>query len=149
MAAPMIFLHRRLLPVVTRFIEVQKYNNASGLTNTCSLLSQKYTSYSSLTSYFNYSTSVEYRQLDSRNNDRGDGILINRTKSSLSFLKGFEKSFSWRKSNKPKKRRVPKLILLQNPFTWLMIKIDFSVLRNIWDPLFKEREFKYGTKQVV
>ncbi|GBP44369.1 m-AAA protease-interacting protein 1, mitochondrial [Eumeta japonica] len=48
-----------------------------------------------------------------------------------------------------KKRKVPKLILLQNPFKWLMIKIDFSVLRNIWDPAFKEKEFKFGTKQAI
>lgn len=46
------------------------------------------------------------------------------------------------------KRRVPKLILLQNPITWIMVKIDFSVLRNIWDPSFELKEFKHGTKQV-
>ncbi|KAH9644261.1 hypothetical protein HF086_003760 [Spodoptera exigua] len=96
---------------------------------------------------------VEFRHLEPRRNDCGDDKYIQPGKGSLSFLKGFQRSFGFgRKIEKPKKnrkRRVPRLILLQNPFTWLMIKIDFSVLRNIWDPTFHEREFKFGTKQAI
>lgn len=58
------------------------------------------------------------------------------------------KYISFGKKEKPKNKRVPKLILIQNPFTWLMAKIDFKVLRSIWDPNFVEEDFKLGTKQV-
>ncbi|XP_045446560.1 m-AAA protease-interacting protein 1, mitochondrial-like [Melitaea cinxia] len=50
---------------------------------------------------------------------------------------------------KKRKKRIPKLILLQNPFTWIMIKIDFGILRRVWDPEFQEREFKFGTRQAI
>lgn len=56
--------------------------------------------------------------------------------------------FGKNKDEKPQKKRVPKLILIQNPFKWLMLKLDFSVLRNVWDPEFTEKDFKYGSKQV-
>ncbi|KAJ8732104.1 hypothetical protein PYW08_014834 [Mythimna loreyi] len=149
MASPMIFLTRRLCPLATRIFEANKYNKFSALFKTCPIISQNINSYPPLATNFNHSSFVEYRQLNPRSNDRGD-VLVNRVKSSLSFVKSFQKSFSWRrKSEAPRKRRVPKLILLQNPLTWLMIKIDFSVLRNIWDPLFVEKEFKYGTKQAI
>ncbi|XP_063532190.1 uncharacterized protein LOC134742911 [Cydia strobilella] len=72
--------------------------------------------------------------------------------SKFDLVNGFPKTiFFNRKPNdsKPRKKRVPKLILLQNPFTWLMTKIDFRVLRTIWDPLFREKDFKIGTKQAI
>ncbi|CAH2107419.1 unnamed protein product [Euphydryas editha] len=68
------------------------------------------------------------------------------------FLKKNSRTFTFgRNKDVPKKRkkRIPKLILLQNPFTWIMIKIDFSILRRIWDPEFQEREFKFGTRQAI
>ncbi|XP_047986158.1 uncharacterized protein LOC125226274 [Leguminivora glycinivorella] len=71
--------------------------------------------------------------------------------SKFDLVNGFPKTFFNRKpkDSKPKKKRVPKLILLQNPFTWLMTKIDFRVLRTIWDPSFREKDFKIGTKQAI
>ncbi|KAJ8732676.1 hypothetical protein PYW07_015275 [Mythimna separata] len=149
MASPMLFLPRRLCPFVTRVFEANKYNKFSAFIKTCPIISQNINPYFSLAPHFNNSSILEYRQLNPQSNDRGD-VILSRVKSSLSFVKSFRKSFSWgRKRDLPRKRRVPKLILLQNPLTWLMIKIDFSVLRNIWDPLFVEKEFKYGTKQAI
>lgn len=149
MASPMVLLQRRICPVVTRFFEVNKYNNIAALTKTRNVISQKASLNSVFTTCFYDNLPVAYRQLEPRRNERGDEKL-NRAKSSISYLKGFQKSLTFgRKNDRPKKRRVPKLILLQNPFTWLMIKIDFSVLKNIWDPLFIEREFKFGTKQAI
>ncbi|XP_047020095.1 m-AAA protease-interacting protein 1, mitochondrial isoform X2 [Helicoverpa zea] len=152
MASPIGLLPRRICPIVKRFFEVN-CNSVSRLSRTLSAI----TSYPQTTvpnpvtcSYFK--NPVEFRQLNPRRNDSGDSKLLIGSKSSLKFLKDFPKSFGFgRKTNKNKnqKKRVPKLILLQNPFTWLMIKIDFSVLRNIWDPTFVEREFKYGTKQAI
>ncbi|XP_049866239.1 m-AAA protease-interacting protein 1, mitochondrial-like [Pectinophora gossypiella] len=57
--------------------------------------------------------------------------------------------FFGKKDENPRKKRVPRLILVQNPLTWLMIKIDFGVLKTVWDPSFIEREFKFGTKQAI
>lgn len=92
---------------------------------------------------------VQYRQLNPQRSDTSR--LLETNKSQFDLLNGFPKTFFFRRKNedpKGRKRRVPKLILIQNPFTWLMIKIDFSVLRNVWDPSFEEKEFKFGTKQV-
>ncbi|RVE42025.1 hypothetical protein evm_013329 [Chilo suppressalis] len=85
------------------------------------------------------------------NPDRTDvPKLLRPNLCNFDIINGFPKSFFFRRKDRdPKKRRVPKLILIQNPFTWLMIKIDFSVLRNVWDPSFEESEFKYGTKQAI
>ncbi|CAG4937639.1 unnamed protein product [Colias eurytheme] len=57
----------------------------------------------------------------------------------------------FKRRNNPgkKKKRIPKLILLQNPFNWLMTKIDFTVLRRVWDPTFREKEFRFGTTQAI
>lgn len=78
-----------------------------------------------------------------------------RTKFDVKLLRQFDilntvnqRTFCFRKRDSPDKKRVPKLILIQNPFTWLMIKIDFGVLKTVWDPYFAEKEFKFGTKQV-
>lgn len=76
--------------------------------------------------------------------------LLN-SKRNFELYKNFSRSFIFgRNSQSPKKRkrRIPKLILLQNPFSWLVNKIDFRVLRYVWDPDFKEKEFKFGTRQV-
>lgn len=152
MASPIKLLPRCICPVVTRIFASEC--NVCILNKRLFLGAQEISQYSKILSRFYHNCPFEYRQLDPRRNDSGDDKLIHRSKSSLSFLKGFQKSFTFgRKNEKPKnknqKRRVPKLILVQNPLTWLMIKIDFSVLRNIWDPSFEEKEFKYGTKQVV
>lgn len=95
------------------------------------------------------SNDLIFRQFDSKCFENPH--LLQANKHTLEYLQGLPKSFFFRRrksDGKKPKRRIPKLILLQNPFTWLMIKIDFSVLRNIWDPSFTENEFKYGTKQV-
>ncbi|XP_047514776.1 m-AAA protease-interacting protein 1, mitochondrial [Pieris napi] len=54
-----------------------------------------------------------------------------------------------RKGPSKKSKRIPKLILLQNPFTWLMTKIDFIVLRRVWDSTFREKDFKFGATQAI
>lgn len=151
MASSIKLLPRCLCPVVTRQF-TSKCNNVVNLSKTLSDPKQRISTQSKIITSFNQNNSVDFRHLDPRRNDSGDDKLIQRSKSSLSFLKGFQKTFTFRrKDDKPKnqKRRVPKLILIQNPLTWLMIKIDFSVLRNIWDPSFEEREFKFGTKQAI
>jgi hypothetical protein len=45
-------------------------------------------------------------------------------------------------------RRRPSLFFVQNPFTWLVTKLDFIMLKNSWDPEFNEQGFRVGTKQV-
>lgn len=89
------------------------------------------------------------------NTDKFKQLEPQRTKFDVKLLRQFDffntlhqRTFFFRKRDKPDKKRVPKLILIQNPFTWLMIKIDFGVLRTVWDPYFAEKEFKFGTKQV-
>lgn len=76
---------------------------------------------------------------------------LNEAHKRFDFRNTFSRNFFWRHNDdspKKRKKRIPKLILVQNPLTWLMIKIDFSVLRHLWDPSFEEKEFKFGTKQV-
>lgn len=93
---------------------------------------------------------VQFQQLQPKRIKSNDLKLL-QIKRPLYFFDGFSRSFFFRrKDDKPKnrKKRVPKLILIQNPLTWLMIKIDFGVLRTVWDPTFVEKEFKFGTKQV-
>lgn len=94
------------------------------------------------------SSSIQYRQLNPHRTDSSK--LLQPAIKQFELLNGFPKKFFFRRKDQDpeKKRRVPKLILIQNPFTWLMIKIDFSVLRNVWDPAFEEKQFKFGTKQV-
>ncbi|XP_053602967.1 m-AAA protease-interacting protein 1, mitochondrial-like [Plodia interpunctella] len=93
---------------------------------------------------------IEFRQLEPhRNLHNGDKLLQPSTKQSNDFLNGFPKTFFFKRKKDPNKKRVPKLILVQNPFTWLMIKIDFCVLRHVWDPSFQEKEFKFGAKQAI
>lgn len=89
------------------------------------------------------------------NTDKFKQLEPQRSKFDVKLMRQFDffnilnqRTFFFRKRDKPDKKRVPKLILIQNPFTWLMIKIDFGVLRTVWDPYFAEKEFKFGTKQV-
>lgn len=96
-----------------------------------------------------------FSQQKAFNTDRFKQLEPQRTKFDVKLLSKFDffntlnqRTFFFRKRDKPDKKRVPKLILIQNPFTWLMIKIDFGVLRTVWDPHFVEKEFKFGTKQV-
>lgn len=104
---------------------------------------------SSTTQYQYNSCYSLFRPLDPLRNAQNYNLLHGNRKT-LHYLKGLPKTFFSRRKNDEKKpkRRIPKLILIQNPFTWIMIKIDFSVLRNIWDPEFKEKDFKFGTMQV-
>ncbi|XP_072940840.1 m-AAA protease-interacting protein 1, mitochondrial-like [Epargyreus clarus] len=101
-------------------------------------------------SCFKTDSVTQYRQLESKNGDN-QSKLLHVAKRPLLF-NVLPRPFMFRRKNeKPKKnkKRIPKLILIQNPFTWLMTKIDFSVLRNVWDPSFREKEFKFGTKQAI
>lgn len=98
-----------------------------------------------------YDFTNQFRQLYPPERQNKKSMFLEKYVSPTNFSKGLPKSFGFRKkTNNPKstKKRVPKLILVQNPITWLMNKIDFSVLRNVWDSSFQEKEFKYGTKQV-
>lgn len=150
MASTIKLLPRYICPVVTRQFSLKQANFCNFFRVVRCTSNEASTTQSQGLTCFNSNSKIDFRQFDPRRNDRGDNLL-QRSKNSLSFLKGFQKSFTFRrKDEKPKnqKRRVPKLILIQNPLTWLMIKIDFSVLRNIWDPSFEEKEFKFGTKQV-
>ncbi|XP_011559343.3 uncharacterized protein LOC105389845 [Plutella xylostella] len=71
---------------------------------------------------------------------------------SSKLLNSISRTFFFRKNDDKtddQRKRVPKLILVQNPFKWLMLKIDFNVLRRLWDPTFVETDFKFGTKQAI
>ncbi|XP_075970511.1 uncharacterized protein LOC142972938 [Anticarsia gemmatalis] len=156
MAVSFKLLERQLCPVVSRIIRDSTENyNIFCLIKRLPIQSQTQAitvhSFSQMCNHF----PTLYRQLEPPRYDCGDSKLLHKSESSHRFVKGLPKSFSFKRKpirddkSKNEKRRVPKLILVQNPFTWLMIKIDFSVLRNIWDPTFQEKEFKYGTKQAI
>ncbi|CAB3242884.1 unnamed protein product [Arctia plantaginis] len=158
MAVALRSIARQLSPIVTRFLPPGSYS-ITFVTSRLSILSNvpsaSHTKRSKLSvntiSQIYSNIPLLYQQLDPHNNNSGDN-LSQSSKGSQNLGTGLPRSFSFKrkplKDNKGK-RRVPKLILVQNPFTWLMIKIDFSVLRNIWDPTFQESEFKYGTKQAI
>ncbi|XP_037875022.2 m-AAA protease-interacting protein 1, mitochondrial [Bombyx mori] len=145
MAVPIKYV-RRLYPLASRWNTIK--NLHLGINRPVYSITSYVTN---LQNSFCYPQNVkrsEYRQMKhERNNDRK---LFDSTKVAK-FFKGFPKNFFFgNKEKKPKNiKRVPKLILLQNPIKWLMIKIDFSVLRNVWDPTFEEKDFKYGTKQAI
>ncbi|XP_013186095.2 m-AAA protease-interacting protein 1, mitochondrial [Amyelois transitella] len=93
---------------------------------------------------------IKFRQLEPKRNQHNDEKLLQPvSKQSYDLMNGFPKTFFFKRKRDPNKKRVPKLILVQNPFTWIMIKIDFCVLRHVWDPSFQENEFKFGTKQAI
>ncbi|XP_030023436.2 m-AAA protease-interacting protein 1, mitochondrial [Manduca sexta] len=109
-------------------------------------------SFSCGTCYFKHELPKYFRHLEPPRGLNNYPNLFLSSNNALSFFKGLAKPFTFKRKDKgPKKqkKRVPKLILLQNPLTWLMIKIDFGVLKNIWDSTFEEKEFKYGTKQAI
>lgn len=62
----------------------------------------------------------------------------------MEFSKGAE---VWQEHGRPEQTRLPTLIYVQNPITWLVNKIDFKMLKKAWDNEFDENEFKRGTKQ--
>ncbi|XP_013178096.1 PREDICTED: uncharacterized protein C2orf47 homolog, mitochondrial-like [Papilio xuthus] len=142
-----VFLINRLLPRPTSLALVKKsykcINYNSGLiTSPCK------TKYTNNLYLDQQKFPLNFSQLDTNRNNKSN--LLQQSKFSLDLLKAFPKTFTvaQRGPNK-RKKRVPKLILLQNPFRWLMTKIDFSVLRSVWDPSFTEKEFKFGTKQAI
>ncbi|XP_028179157.1 m-AAA protease-interacting protein 1, mitochondrial-like isoform X2 [Ostrinia furnacalis] len=115
-----------------------------------SLLNSSRTSLVRVIPKLNSYSQIKFHQFNPSRNDVPK--LLQPTHNQFEFVNGFPKSFFFRRKNENpdnRKRRVPRLILIQNPFTWLMIKIDFSVLRNVWDPSFEEKEFKFGTKQAI
>ncbi|XP_052738614.1 m-AAA protease-interacting protein 1, mitochondrial [Bicyclus anynana] len=93
----------------------------------------------------------KFQALDPKRNLNNDVNI--RNPRQFDFLNYFSRTCSiYNRDDWPKKkpkRRIPKLILVQNPFTWLMTKVDFCVLRHVWDPEFKEKEFKFGSKQAI
>ncbi|VVC96469.1 unnamed protein product [Leptidea sinapis] len=94
--------------------------------------------------------SLNFRQLGPKNHFNKDCNILDVSKPQYDILKTISRSYVFKSNeNIPKKnkRRIPKLILLQNPFKWILNKIDFTVLRRVWDPTFREKEFKLGTKQ--
>ncbi|XP_046393556.1 uncharacterized protein LOC124161296 [Ischnura elegans] len=54
---------------------------------------------------------------------------------------------SGRNDETPEQKSV--ILYIQNPFRWLVNKLDFGMLRRAWDPTFKENEFRDGTKLAV
>lgn len=148
MAAEIILLARCICPAVARFAVQTKY--FSGCAH------KRLIQPDQCAALFKPKPTNLFRQLEPpRLPDNTPKLLQNNTNAG-NFLKGLPKTFIFRRKriddpsdeNKKNKKRVPKLILIQNPLTWLMIKIDFSVLRNIWDPEFHEKDFKFGSKQV-
>ncbi|KOB73376.1 Uncharacterized protein OBRU01_10859 [Operophtera brumata] len=94
-----------------------------------------------------------FRQLEPpRQLDKSPKLLQNNTKA-VNFLKGLHKTLTFRRKKQEdqgkNKKRVPKLVLVENPFIWIKTKIYFRLLRFLWDPGFDENEFKFGTKQAI
>lgn len=96
---------------------------------------------------FTKNSLLNFKQLIPPNSRLNENLIKIPSRSPLCSIQ-VPKYISFGKKDNPKAKKVPKLILLQNPFTWLMAKIDFRVLRSIWDPQFVEADFKLGTKQV-
>ncbi|XP_073951378.1 m-AAA protease-interacting protein 1, mitochondrial-like isoform X1 [Choristoneura fumiferana] len=101
-----------------------------------------------------HDTTNQFRSLQPINPQNVDPKIPHLSKlTKFNVINGFPRTFFFKrkhdKKRGPRKKRVPRLILIQNPLTWLMIKIDFSVLRHIWDPTFAETDFKFGTKQAI
>lgn len=147
MAAEIKLFARRICPAVARFAVQTKCFSGSA--------PKRLIQPDQCVALFKPDPANLFRQLGPPRPDKNNNLLQHNT-NAANILKGLPKNFIFRRKKieepeedkKKKKKRVPKLILIQNPLTWLMIKIDFSVLRNIWDPGFQEKEFKYGTKQV-
>lgn len=149
MAVSIKLFQSRFYPIITRF--TNQINFKTSFLPKESLCVFKTFSTNSL-ALFKYDSTNIFRQLYPPGQQNKNSKLLEKYARASSFSKGLPKSFGFRKKTnnpKSKKKRVPKLILLQNPITWLMIKIDFSVLRNVWDSSFEEKEFKYGTKQAI
>ncbi|XP_045764646.1 m-AAA protease-interacting protein 1, mitochondrial isoform X2 [Maniola jurtina] len=93
-----------------------------------------------------------FRALESKSSFKDDAN-IHGSKQHFDFLSTISRTFMFRRRDsdlpQKRKRRIPKLILVQNPLTWLKTKIDFTVLRYVWDPTFEEKEFKFGAKQAI
>ncbi|XP_068630657.1 m-AAA protease-interacting protein 1, mitochondrial-like [Battus philenor] len=149
MANKPMLLISRLLPITTSLAIVKRtfksisYNSREVLTSPCK------TNLMHNVSFSNKKFPVNYVHLEKKKKDNPK--LLQPSNLSLELLKALPKTFTFRRREDPNKRkkRVPKLILLQNPFRWLMTKIDFRVLRSVWDPSFTEKEFQYGTKQAI
>lgn len=150
MAAEIKLLARRIWPVTRFAVQTKCFS---------SIASKRLIQPDKCVALFKPDPTNLFRQLEPpRPPDISPKLLQNNT-NAANFLKGLPKTFIFRRkkveepdddrNKNKKKKRVPKLILIQNPLTWLMIKIDFSVLRNIWDPGFQEKEFKFGTKQAI
>ncbi|XP_050342320.1 m-AAA protease-interacting protein 1, mitochondrial-like isoform X2 [Nymphalis io] len=147
LASTKVFV-RAYWPIATRFA------NLSGVENNCyfirspEVLTCNITYKRSITSIHEEFTR-NFRPIEPR---KDLNHILHNSKRHGDFVKNFSRTFMFRQDKdipKKGKKRIPKLILLQNPFTWIMIKIDFSVLRRVWDPEFQENEFKFGTRQAI
>lgn len=137
-----LFLINRILPRPTSLALIKKSYKCISF-NTGLIPSPCKTTCSNSSYLGQQKFQLNFSQLDPNRNNKHN--LLQQSTFSLDLLKTFTVA---KKDPNRKKKRVPKLILLQNPFRWLMTKIDFSVLRSVWDPSFTEKEFKFGTKQV-
>ncbi|XP_047527308.1 m-AAA protease-interacting protein 1, mitochondrial-like [Vanessa atalanta] len=140
---------RACWPIATRFatlagVENYRYPIRSPEILTCNITCKR-----SITSIHEEFTR-NFRAFDPRRDLKNVSLLNSQRQGD--FLKNLSRNFLFRHDKdipKKRKKRIPKLILLQNPFTWVMIKIDFCVLRRVWDPEFQEKEFKFGTRQAI
>ncbi|CAK1553651.1 unnamed protein product [Leptosia nina] len=147
MIAPKLSFIKQCLSLATPFAA-----SNSKLIKLCTKEAQSLRSYHNINSSFNRCLSsgpqdpIKYKQLEpKRYNNVAKQLPLSKLPLDVLNLSMF------RRKNKPnkKKKRIPRLILLQNPFTWLMTKIDFIVLRRVWDSSFRERDFKFGTTQAI
>lgn len=59
-----------------------------------------------------------------------------------------ERKYSTENESQRETRRLPRIVYMQNPFTWIINKFDLKILEKAWDPTFCQTEFIRGTKQV-
>ncbi|CAH0727763.1 unnamed protein product, partial [Brenthis ino] len=142
---------KKYWPIATRFASLfgvaQNYGNIKRAPEilTCQIVCQR--SITTIQQEF----SKTYRSFGYRQHSKDSFKLLD-SKRHSNLYNAQTRSFIFgrnRDSAKKRKKRIPNLILVQNPFTWLMNKIDFGVLKYVWDPDFQEKEFKFGTKQAI
>ncbi|KAF4529541.1 hypothetical protein B566_EDAN014387 [Ephemera danica] len=98
-----------------------------------------------------YLASICYRQWSSVQLYRTNAIRSSLVAPSLVLQRSIHSSLhnycnNWDANNQKPKHM---LMSIQNPFMWLLTKIDFFMLKRSWDPSFNEDEFRAGVKQAV
>lgn len=59
-----------------------------------------------------------------------------------------ERKYSTENGSQRETPRLPRIVYMQNPFTWIINKFDMKILEKAWDPTFRQVEFVRGSKQV-